>query len=227
MPRKFFIIRHAQTNYNKAEQISNSLNIPHEIAEFRWDPLLVDSYLSSEGVIQCESAQPHIHSLPIDKIFVSPLRRALQTCKILFSTHPNHPKIIVSPELHEIFNNGHDISVFQGSIFEDFSEFDWSLMPENFRSWKLADECFTEELSRGDFRIDEVLGLMRKYGRLESVENVYQRAQKTKEIWRKEAESENVAIVTHSTFLREFSKKDFGDAGIWLENCECREYELD
>lgn len=227
MSFNFYIIRHGQTHYNKAQTISESQHEDHTTASFRWNPSLCDSSLTAEGIEQCRNSKAHIHQLPIHKVFVSPLRRALETCKLLFEGHPNSPKIIVFPDLHEILNNGHDVSVFDGRPFDEFSEFDWSLVENDFKSWKFVDNEWKEKL-QGQVGMTEVLNLMRENPTIsiESVRSVWERAQRTKGVWRREVESGNVAIVTHSTFLREFTKERFEDHGIWLENCECREYRL-
>ena len=227
MSFSFYIIRHGQTHYNKAQMISEGLNEDHNTASFRWNPSLCDASLTEEGIEQCENSKAQIHQLPIHKVFVSPLRRALETCKLLFDNHPNSPKIVVFPDLHEILHNGHDVSVFDGRTFDEFSEFDWSLVENDFKSWKFADNEWKEKI-QGQVGMAEVLDIMRQNPAvsIESARSVWERAQRTKEVWRREVQSGNVAIVTHSTFLREFTKERFEDNGIWLQNCECREYGL-
>ena len=47
--------------------------------------------------------------IEIDIVIVSPMRRALQTCDIVFSKHQNKPPIIVDPDVREIFSSSCDI----------------------------------------------------------------------------------------------------------------------
>jgi len=46
----------------------------------------------------------------IKAIFVSPLRRALETCYDMFKNHPNKPKIIISPHFRENLLSSCDIA---------------------------------------------------------------------------------------------------------------------
>ena len=38
-----------------------------------------------------------MRNIPVDLVIVSPFRRALQTCSIVFSNHKCNPKILVDP----------------------------------------------------------------------------------------------------------------------------------
>mmetsp|Transcript_14052 Transcript_14052/g.14097 ORF Transcript_14052/g.14097 Transcript_14052/m.14097 type:complete len:85 (-) Transcript_14052:359-613(-) len=84
----------------------------------------MDSTLTDLGIQQSREMIPQVHSLDVQIVFVSPLRRALKTCDIIFKDHPNHPPVIVHPILHERFHNAHDVSVYEGSPFQEFSHFD-------------------------------------------------------------------------------------------------------
>jgi phosphohistidine phosphatase SixA len=37
--------------------------------------------------------------IPVNLVLVSPMRRALETCKIIFKDHPSKPKIVVDPNV--------------------------------------------------------------------------------------------------------------------------------
>lgn len=228
---KCFLIRHAQTFYNQAQEECESLGIPLENADFRWDPSLADAELSPKGVLQCEKALELVHGLNIDKVFVSPLRRALQTCEILFSTHPLKPKIIVYLGLHEVLHNGHDVSVYKGEIFEKYSHFDWSLIENDVFAKKFITDQYKEILRGVSFEDAQrvLLQKMREINpeMLESRQELCERAQRTKLEWKKEVENFDIALVTHSSFLEQFTKKEFSDSGVWLNNCEVRECDLE
>jgi broad specificity phosphatase PhoE len=45
----------------------------------------------------------------IDIVFVSPLRRALETCWEIFKDHPSKPQIIVDPLFKEILESSCDV----------------------------------------------------------------------------------------------------------------------
>ncbi|OMJ72281.1 hypothetical protein SteCoe_29332 [Stentor coeruleus] len=227
---KLYIIRHAQTFYNKAQAENEQQGHPHLTGEFRWNPDLADSVLSPEGISQCHSSISYAHSLQIEKVFTSPLRRALETCEILFKDHPLHPKIIVHPQLHEILHNGHDISCYNGIPFSEYAHYDWSLIGNIFLPDLFISPKYTEEIGNGDFmtRRIKILELMRKVNPdyLESDFELYKRAQKSKDIWKRELEMNSIALVTHSSFLKQFTKENYEENGTWLQNCEIMEFRL-
>ncbi|OMJ74273.1 hypothetical protein SteCoe_26826 [Stentor coeruleus] len=227
---KLYIIRHAQTFYNKAQADYEEQGLPLLTAEFRWDPELADSVLSPQGIFQCQSAISNAHSLQVTKVFVSPLRRALETCEILFKDHPLHPNIIVHPQLHEVLHNGHDVTAYNGIPFPEYAHYDWSLIGDTFLPDLFINPKYAEDIKNGDFLIrrTKVLELMRKVNPdiLEPDFDLYRRAQRSKEIWRRELEMNSIALVTHSSFLKQFTKVNFEEKGIWLQNCEIMEFSL-
>ena len=50
-----------------------------------------------------------MHKEKLDVVLVSPMRRALHTCQIIFDGHPDKPKIIVQPSFREIMESSNDI----------------------------------------------------------------------------------------------------------------------
>jgi broad specificity phosphatase PhoE len=45
----------------------------------------------------------------IDLIIVSPLRRALKTCHLVFDGHKSNPPVIVDPSFREVLCSSNDI----------------------------------------------------------------------------------------------------------------------
>ena len=45
----------------------------------------------------------------VDLVIVSPLRRALKTCDIVFADHPSSPPVIVDPTFREVLCSSNDI----------------------------------------------------------------------------------------------------------------------
>lgn len=64
----------------------------------------------------------------IDLVLVSPLRRTLQTCDIIFKNHKNKPKIIVEPHSRQYFESTCDIGGRMIQSMEEFNYFDFSLI---------------------------------------------------------------------------------------------------
>lgn len=138
-------IRHAQSLFNLwehycamrlnqaeldkyADDIANIVPI-----KSKFDPLLLDPHLSSKGKEQAHACSFY-NSMPIKTVFVSPLRRAMETCDALFSRHPNHLNIkyVVHPLLREILNNANDVPHNFYSIKKEYEPkgYDFSLFDE-------------------------------------------------------------------------------------------------
>lgn len=63
--------------------------------------------------------------------------------------------------------------------------------------------------------------------KIETHEDMFKRAQETKEVWKKSALSGSVALVSHSNFFKFFTMKhhENGTNFRWLQNCEIYPYE--
>lgn len=234
---KIWLIRHGLTMYNEAQNAYKEAGNDMKLAPFRWDLDFCDAWLSQDGVRQAEAARDSAHSLDVQKVFVSPLRRALQTCKILFEGHPNSPQIVVQPVLHEVIHNSHDVSMYEGSPFAEFSMFDWSLVPTDgiHLARHILNNQYTALIEGLQYREAslKLLGIMREiapeYVEDENTEALA-RAQRTKEIWKSQVEAQGIALVAHSNYfakLRSFT--DEHGALVepeYIRQCEILEYEL-
>lgn len=85
---QLILVRHAQSTYNLAaiervEQAGNTPELAHKCAT---DLSLKDAELSPLGQQQCADAKEIVEALPnITTVFMSPLRRAIETAWRLFS----------------------------------------------------------------------------------------------------------------------------------------------
>ncbi len=146
---KVMYIRHAQSLFNfwelvlrgrlsEADKTKYAKDVEFVTAfKNKFDQTLADPHLSGIGREQAASSTLY-DKLPIKIVFVSPLRRALETCDLLFSRHPNHANIrfIVHPMLREILNNANDVPSMLSDTrahYEpkgyDFSRFDALKVP--------------------------------------------------------------------------------------------------
>jgi broad specificity phosphatase PhoE len=230
-----YLIRHAETFFNRIQadfESQEALNPSSQsFPDFAFDLSLADSLISPIGSSQCLEAVARAHLLPVQKVFVSPFRRALQTCQILFEAHPLKPKIIVHPFLHEAIHTTCDVSLYDGQPFREFQHFDWSLITDTFLPELFIKDEFRAEIGSGENeeKRRRLVEVMRRIypGFIESDEEVYERAQKSKEIWRKEVESFNVALVGHSGFFKEFVKRSFQEPSTKMNNCQILEYRIE
>ena len=80
------LIRHGQSTQNKAghnldklsDQTENGLDVETWLTVYG-DPTFIDSRLSDEGIQQCLSASEHSKKHDFVILFISPLRRTLET----------------------------------------------------------------------------------------------------------------------------------------------------
>lgn len=92
------LLRHGETIHNTENKYSSD-----------------DCPLSEEGIIQIERAADKIHNMIIDRIWVSPLARTMETFEIINKYH-NFPYEI-KPEISEI-----DAGEFKGKTFREGME---------------------------------------------------------------------------------------------------------
>ena len=123
---KFLFMRHGQTFYNQTSDLSRRTN-----------PELSDSHLTEEGEKQAKMNQDIINKINLEKVFVSPYYRALQTVSLAVENHPNVKDItvIVHPYLSEILCSAHDYIVDIKQTKKDFNmnskvKIDWSYFDE-------------------------------------------------------------------------------------------------
>lgn len=81
---KFYLIRHGQTDYNKAGKVQGRLDTP----------------LNEQGISQAEQMSEELKDVNFDVIYYSPLTRAQQTAEIIRQHHPES-EFIVAPEIIE------------------------------------------------------------------------------------------------------------------------------
>ena len=123
---KFLFMRHGKTEFNSDKDKLRQIN-----------PSYIDCHLSKKGIEQVKLRQKLINSLYIEKVYVSPFYRALQTVSLLLENHPNakNISIIVHPKIAEIGGCTHDFIFDIKENKKDFNmnskiKFDWSLFDE-------------------------------------------------------------------------------------------------
>ena len=119
---KFLFMRHGQTYYNQTVDLSRRIN-----------PELSDSHLTEEGEKQAKLNQNIINKLNLERVYVSPYYRALQTVSLAIENHPGLKDItvIVHPYLSEILCSSHAFIPNIKQTKKDFNmnskvKIDWS-----------------------------------------------------------------------------------------------------
>ena len=135
---KFLFMRHGQSLYNQVKEESR-----------RYNPDLIDASLSEEGIKQAKSRQEDINQLDIEKVYVSPYKRALETMIYALQSHPNADKIIatVNPLISEIVCSGHDFMIDLKQTKKKFNmnspiKIDWSYFDEFVKNSKYDENFF-------------------------------------------------------------------------------------
>lgn len=232
------IIRHAHSLWNAAEVYPSFGS--HEVMVYL--PDLMDPALSNAGITQALYMSQEIKKTPFDFVFISPLRRSLQTASYLFSNNPGNPKMIVLPLISERLGCAADIGSDYRTIKKEFPTFDFTLVDalENPEYWYLENianvewkssviKKLKEEAIRDKDTAAFVLKQMKEYDRenCEPETDIKIRADKAKEFLKKfiskEGKEKKYAIVSHAVYLHVFTKTDDKD-GYWFKNCEIKEF---
>ena len=114
---KFLFIRHGRTICNSDKNRNRKFN-----------PIHIDSHLSDIGIEQCKKLQETIKKFKIEKVYVSPLYRSLQTAKIMLENNENFKdKIEVNPLITECPNCIDDLIENIEITKKDFKDIsDWT-----------------------------------------------------------------------------------------------------
>eukprot|EP00347_Sterkiella_histriomuscorum_P008388 403345286 len=231
---KFIIIRHANSTFNliwekTTDEIQHGNETPEKYYEIIRDTNLLDCPLSDLGIQQCNDSVRLANALPdVRTVFVSPLRRALQTAYLLFKDHENFDRIkfIVHPMLRE---NTHTVCDIPESLDQvkleyqekiphlDFSLIGSSLQDHQKKLWYFHDYqepvrslLLNRFANQSDTKNEKEIILeeiVKTYpGRLEDAQNTYNRRETFKrflvEYQRLHGKSAGqICIVGHSQFF--------------------------
>ena len=227
---KLFLIRHAQSKFNREVEIAQKTFNFERIEKAFWSPIFMDSDLSDQGCEQANQSRSQIKSLNISLVIVSPYKRALKTAKILFSDEPTQ-KFLVHPGLVEQISHSPDISLYSGLAHSEFQHFDWSLFGSSYFLLDIIQHHPVQKLKNLEISLipNELLKIMKELNTtIESDLEIFNRAQQTKEIWKNYRKIGNIALVGHSNFFKFYSMKsdDFGGWSYFMRNCEIIDQDL-
>ncbi|ORX63785.1 phosphoglycerate mutase-like protein [Anaeromyces robustus] len=135
---KFLFMRHGQTWFNKNCHLYTM-----------YDPSLSDSHLTDEGKEQIKESQKKINELDIEKVYVSPYYRALETVTIALENYPKIKdlEIIVHPKIAEVVCGVHDYIIDIKQTKKDFNmnskiKIDWSYFDDYVKNHSKYSENF-------------------------------------------------------------------------------------
>eukprot|EP01017_Pseudomicrothorax_dubius_P046102 TRINITY_DN8074_c0_g1_i1.p1 TRINITY_DN8074_c0_g1~~TRINITY_DN8074_c0_g1_i1.p1 ORF type:complete len:267 (+),score=49.94 TRINITY_DN8074_c0_g1_i1:94-894(+) len=245
------VIRHAESLYNVAQR--RALNTIHEVMHnedinVKFDLNLVDCGISPEGEEQSKRAAEQLKDQKIRIVFTSPLRRCLQTTRIIFDNHPDKPRVVVLPALKEILSSscdiGSDIKALELEYPDyDFRGFESYEIPSLWYLYEIQREEHTSAVTRAlkekfpteDLTADIVAPVVTQYLKsmypeaVETQKDINARVLRAKDYLRKQPEFEEegkAVVVAHSRFLEAFTASGFEEengapiGARWLKNAE-------
>ena len=135
---KFLFMRHGQTYYNSMTDLSR-----------RYNPDLSDGPLTEKGINQAKEKREIINSLNLEKVYVSPYYRAIQTLVVVLETYPGieNLKVVVHPKISEVVCSAHDFIVDIKKTKNEFNmnskvKVDWSYFDEYVKNSKYDENFF-------------------------------------------------------------------------------------
>ena len=139
LSEKLLIMRHGETDFNADTDKGNRIT----------NPKYPDCRLNQNGISQAKSKQGLINSLTLEKVYVSPIYRAIQTVTYCLENHPNKNNIvvIVHPLVSEISNCINDYILDIKQTKKDFNmnskiKVDWSLFDEYVKTIKYEENFY-------------------------------------------------------------------------------------
>ena len=219
---KIYALRHGFSKLN--EFIKNE---PLQAKTYdRYNKTFLDCPLAEEGIQEALKIRDEINKLPLKIVLVSPLYRALQTCKYILESHPNklNINIIVDPNHSEFLGNSSDFpgnskEILQ-NIFDktnlkvDFSLFEnlvqnyfYDFISEPHKS--LIQKIIDKDSNKTNSLLDHVFSYGRPLlpERIESKQDFISRINKfgikiKKQIHDNNINGKNILLITHSQVLR-------------------------
>mmetsp|Transcript_11366 Transcript_11366/g.22321 ORF Transcript_11366/g.22321 Transcript_11366/m.22321 type:complete len:238 (+) Transcript_11366:238-951(+) len=224
-PKRVYLIRHAQSELNSALATVNRED-RDAMRNIRYGPTYMDAVLTEHGRHQANELCGEVHALPIKKVFVSPLRRALETAHILFNEHPQRPQVYVLPLIAEQIKSAHGIS--QGEHKDLYPHFCWDLMPPHSFMLDNLDEEHAAVLRDADpslpFHLHTLKHLNDIYpSGLESNRGMRMRVKRTIAMLKSELPQVegSVALISHSCFSKDLVNAVNGrGSASKIHNCQ-------
>ena len=215
---KFLFIRHGVTDFNIIEDELGEENVEC-IGKY------TDGMLSKKGIQQAIDLQKVINNLEIEKVYCSPLKRALETCLNVFNTHPNKNNIVVEvfPLVTEFLNITYD---FPKSLeetkkiynMESSVKFSWKSFEEIFgEKQNLFYLSFLDNLKEDEYKkFYNIFTEAKKNNKMEDAveqlvkykkENKIPTLESFKHIFNRTVEFKKYLIEKHNTTLNDLNKK--------------------
>ena len=146
---RVILVRHAKSKFNSAcRKLEDRGWTKEEYRDLWSNGKYRDWSISETGVKQCKKEAKTIRDVNIHTVFISPLRRTMQTAALLFKDHPNFDKIkfIILPKAKESLEGPDDIPTNIDLTISEFSKDFPSLDATLFNKYEDKYMYFFEDL---------------------------------------------------------------------------------
>jgi len=135
---------------NEEYALLNELPKEEKFEKWSMNISLRDSHLSELGIKQATKAQQITNNIKIHTVFVSPLRRTLETAYHIFKNHENFEniKFIVVPSLRESLNTVSDIPENIDEVQTEYSKLIPQLDFSMFQQYKNKSLYYIEDMPK-------------------------------------------------------------------------------
>jgi bisphosphoglycerate-dependent phosphoglycerate mutase len=175
-----YLIRHAQSRFNKVADAleekygSETFGDEEEYLKEKFSHEYLDVEITEEGIEQAKVARDKMAGEDVDVVIVSPMRRALRTCQIIFENHKSKPVIFVEPSFREIMESSNDIGSKMAESMQLFPHFNYdsikdkeawfiyTLLEDNDRNSILEQLKGIEGEERGKKAVELLMPMMRE-----------------------------------------------------------------
>ncbi|EAS06325.2 histidine phosphatase family (branch protein 1) (macronuclear) [Tetrahymena thermophila SB210] len=232
------LIRHAmsesnyiQSKYTQGIQKEKLKKFKQHFRYFLYkdNNLFMDTPLHPIGIKQCEDIQKHNYQINYQTVYVSPLRRTLQTCIELFKNHPLRGNInfIIYPDIAEMLKKDSDIFLvdqFNQLIQEAKEKYNMHFDTETFfePDWQFNHINTNQHLKNVTYT-PQLLKSLIVQGFPQPLENFNKFQERIKKATRRlkqiqKEKKELTGVITHSLVAREFISNEDMENDEEIEN---------
>lgn len=223
-----YLIRHAQSEMNLAAA-EWTREHPGDLS-VHWNLRYLDADITALGESQIKRNRPQVQSLPLTKVYVSPLRRTLKTCEGLIAQHPDNPEMHVEPVMTEVITDCGDLSFGNNAWYRDFSHYDWSALDSLHPHYWMFDiigspnMSETQHLAHTQSQVHQTAAdIMSRITPdvFEPEKWAYPRVEAFKDMLEIDLEAgEVVGVVGHSDFFRLLLGRIDQEQQVTMQNCQ-------
>eukprot|EP01100_Stratorugosa_tubuloviscum_P015604 TRINITY_DN906_c1_g1_i4.p1 TRINITY_DN906_c1_g1~~TRINITY_DN906_c1_g1_i4.p1 ORF type:complete len:322 (+),score=166.08 TRINITY_DN906_c1_g1_i4:45-1010(+) len=191
------LIRHGQSEGNAAYDL------------YKRDTFTFDARLTAKGVGQAEILKENIKEAAnqADIVIVSPLSRAILTCKIALGHRIGHIPFVVQPLCREVMTASDDVGSTKTELVREFPELDWNLLDKE--NWWYTDDSSLLESSL-QFR-----SRFQAQGIILEPDDVFRQRVHLFEDWLASLPQHNIIVVSHGDFINELTGTDLDNAKFY------------